>query len=660
MVLHSMNSQKCSKCGHPAETGAIICTRCGSPFEIKGATSGSVSNIRRGQVIAKRYVVQDVVGRGGMGCIYKVYDNTLGEVVALKTLLPEFVKDKMVRDRFFNEARIARQLSHPNIVRVHDIGMADDGIVYISMEMLPGRSLRSLLDKLKPGQRLPVNAILRMFDALCAALDYAHKYTIHRDIKPENVMVLPDGSIKLMDFGISKLMSNPNLTSASMVMGTPHYMSPEQLKNTAKVDVRADIYSVGVMLYEVLTGHTPTGVPRTASDTTRDVPASLDPIIAKCLNPSADKRYATAAALREALREIRVKLETGATPRSIGDTVPPVVAPGKLSPGLGKYRKALAVALILVMAVGAAYGIRTAEKRRIALARPDGGGTASSAQVVPVLPEIDNADNAASMLRSVDRAHTLAVNVMDKMTDEDRDSVLADLFTEGNNFWELAKSEAISDESKSLETGWKALHRFLAVAFWPPGMAFVPEGQGASARPFFMDAHEVTVGEFADFAGSGEGWRWPPEVTAANRDLPMTYVTYYDALAFAAHRGSSYRLPSVAEWVRAMGAGDTEDGVLTWQNAFDEHPKTLHAYGSDLYEWTRTLVSGEDRQPGFYDDLVILGGAFDAENRYTPGSKGHLLYQEAVPGVGFRCVLTLPGTLSEADRVLAQGGFQSQ
>ena len=168
-------------------------------------------DIKTGDTVAGRYEIRGSVGRGGMGCIYRVFDKILGEEVALKTLLPDHVDDKIVLERFFNEARIARNLSHPNIVRVHDIGQSQD-VVYISMELLKGKSLRQMLDQLQPGQRLPIAGILRMFDALCAALDYAHHFTIHRDIKPENVMILTDGSVNLMNFGNSKLITNKNLT----------------------------------------------------------------------------------------------------------------------------------------------------------------------------------------------------------------------------------------------------------------------------------------------------------------------------------------------------------------------------------------------------------------------------------------------------------------
>ena len=157
------------------------------------------------------------------------------ETVALKTLLPHFMRDKVIVERFFNEARIARQLSHPNIVRVHDIGTAGD-VIYISMEYVAGQSLRGKLEAMPAGKRLPVKTALRVIDELCAALEYAHHYTVHRDIKPENIMLTEDGAVKLMDFGISKLMASGTVTATSMIMGTPYYMSPEQLRDSSRVE----------------------------------------------------------------------------------------------------------------------------------------------------------------------------------------------------------------------------------------------------------------------------------------------------------------------------------------------------------------------------------------------------------------------------------------
>ncbi|MCX5759184.1 MAG: serine/threonine-protein kinase [Candidatus Hydrogenedentes bacterium] len=311
---------KCPKCEFVNPDGADTCGRCTSPLprvKMEVATPSTPSALpgqftfRPGQIVASRYSVIDVIGRGGMGCIYRVRDNVLKEDVALKTLLPQFVRDQTVVERFFNEARIARGLSHPNIVRVHDIGITGD-IIYISMELIKGRSLREIFEALAPRQRLPVGNALRIVDGLCAALEYAHRHTVHRDIKPENVMICEDGTVKLMDFGISKLMDTRGLTGPAVVMGTPFYMSPEQLKDSGSVDARADIYSVGVVLYEILTGNMPMGMPRPASQLTREVPPALDPIIAKCVDPEPAKRYQNVRELRAALLPIRKLMDSTA------------------------------------------------------------------------------------------------------------------------------------------------------------------------------------------------------------------------------------------------------------------------------------------------------------------------------------------------------------
>lgn len=625
---------------------------------------------KRGETVANRYVIRDLVGRGGMGRIYKVFDKALGEEVALKTLLPEYVKDRVVVDRFFNEARIARGLSHPNIIRVHDIG-GTDGTVYISMEFLAGKSLRQLLDDLKPGQRLPINGILRMFDGLCAALEYAHEYTIHRDIKPENVMILPDGSVKLMDFGISKLKSNPNLTSASIIMGTPQYMSPEQLRSTSTVDARADLYSMGVMLYEVITGTTPTALGKAASEVRREVPPALDPIIAKCVNASPAKRFQSAGELRQALRTIRIAIETE-TPEKQVDVV---VASGD---GRG-VRVAAGAVLIVAILVGAAFGVVKAEERRRdvrALAATNIAVTAPAAE-----PARDFRWLAAAASRTRERA-TEALNDFPRV---EREGVLKDLLQRGDRLLMDAHAVSGAEPARAFDLASDALSCFLAPLVWPEGMVFVPPGLvglydgsdgsiSMKVEGFFIDRAEVRMGEFADFCDTGQGWRLPKDATFAGRSAPTSSVTYYDALAFVATRHPPKMLPTEAQWARAIREGSNSGTLVSAEGgipvedfdaatsgeedevaeAASRHAtRILYLQGRRFFEWTRSLWTelpghaSTGMEAGFGSALVARGGRFNAAGLYRADGREPMLYESAAPWLGFRGVIELPRSVED-------------
>jgi serine/threonine-protein kinase len=208
-----------------------------------------------GMRFAKRYEVKEVLGAGGMGTVYKALDTELGEVVAIKTLKPDFAaQDERALERFRSEIRLARKISHRNVVRTHDIGEAD-GTYFITMEYVEGRSLKDLVRQRGP---LPPAVVITIGKQLCRALEVAHAAgVIHRDIKPQNIVVGPDGVLKVMDFGIARLATRTEgVTQAGMVVGTPEYMAPEQFLGD-DVDARADLYAAGAVLYECLTGRLP-------------------------------------------------------------------------------------------------------------------------------------------------------------------------------------------------------------------------------------------------------------------------------------------------------------------------------------------------------------------------------------------------------------------
>jgi serine/threonine-protein kinase len=269
-----------------------------------------------GSRFGQRFEVVRHLGRGGMGDVYEVNDTRMGRRAALKTIRPDKELDPKqvieMRQRFYREAKTAGALNHPNIVTVHDVG-EDLGMSYIVMEFIEGDTLANWMKK----QRFSVAQIKHVIFNAGMGLDYAHQNRIfHRDVKPDNIMVTKTGVVKVMDFGIARLAES-DLTKTGSVMGTPAYMSPEQV-NGEKIDARSDIFSLGVILYELLTGKRPfTGEniqtlmfaiiqPNPAlppSTVDAKVSTSWDEILGKALAKNRDERYATAKELAEAVRD---------------------------------------------------------------------------------------------------------------------------------------------------------------------------------------------------------------------------------------------------------------------------------------------------------------------------------------------------------------------
>jgi len=666
--------------------GQSTCKRCGAPLpkvrvaarvpagaqpESGAPVNGQGTLFRPGQVVAGRYSVIDIIGRGGMGCIYRVRDTVLGEEVALKTLLPQFVQNRVIVERFFNEARIARHLSHPNIIRIHDIGRAAN-VVYISMELLKGRSLRTVLDEMAPGEYMPVEQALHIIDNLCAALEYAHQHTVHRDIKPENVMILPDGSVKLMDFGISKLITNARLTSASMVMGTPMYMSPEQLKDSRDVDARADVFSVGVVLYETLTGNLPTGVPKAVSEIRRDVPIELDAIIGTCVEPNRDLRYGTITELRDALLGVRVGIKSTFQTVTAGTRIAPTVGRG-----LSRRRMAgFAVAALIVAA--SALGLWRIEAVQQANGPTSGvqraGRAASLAETGSVESDFDRVASLIETARP--RAQVAAQGVAERQA----------LLRTAEALWEQARAEQERQAPAALHTAVAALQCFCGLVHCPDGMVFVPPGEvimgdatgtgSVRVGGFFIDRTEVTVEQYRLFCANA-AWRQPPGLTSALPEWPVTSVTFYDAQAYAAHQRK--RLPTEAQWARAAYGGQGASDRFPWGENWEvgasnveggedgfQGPAPVGSFAKDCspfgcvdmagnaMEWTRSAFRALPYDPSdgredpsaldFGVEIVLRGGHFGIAA--APLNCRHpSAYEAQFECLGFRCVRELPPSL---------------
>ncbi len=271
-----------------------------------------------------RYEVISELGQGAMGVVYKAQDPLIDREVAIKTINLSLALEEReeYEARFYQEAKAAGRLGHPNIVTIYDVGRTGD-IAYIAMEYLHGRELRDVLNENKT---LPVAQVLDIISQVAQGLAYAHEHEIvHRDVKPSNVMIVRDGHVKITDFGIARMASAAVRTQTGMVLGSPKYMSPEQVLGKV-TDQRSDIFSLGVMLYEMLAGQVPfigenvnaimyqtlNAIPAPPSNANPAVPEMLNYIVAKALAKDLDARYQSAGELVNDLRACREALPSGA------------------------------------------------------------------------------------------------------------------------------------------------------------------------------------------------------------------------------------------------------------------------------------------------------------------------------------------------------------
>ncbi len=255
-----------------------------------------------GHRFAGRWRVERCLGRGGMGEVYRVHDELLGIQKALKVMHPALVRSPEAQKRFLEEAALTQTLRHDGIVQTYEVEADGDQHLY-TMEYVDGGSLRGWMESRRTaGEPLALVDAAAFIDEILAALVYAHaRNVVHRDIKPENVLITRDGHVKLADFGLAKLVDPSRLASMSQIMGTPYYMAPEQLKAKSSVDQRADLYAVGVIFYELLTGEVPLGRFDSVSALRTDSSPGLDALLDKALARRAEDRIVSATEFRSAL-----------------------------------------------------------------------------------------------------------------------------------------------------------------------------------------------------------------------------------------------------------------------------------------------------------------------------------------------------------------------
>lgn len=306
--------KKCPRCGAEYSDTTTLCPADGSGLETTG-------DPLVGELLAGKYRVEARLSVGGMGTVYRGTHILMGKTVAIKVLRPSLAADEKIVARFSREARAASKISHPHALSVTDFGEDEGGVVFLIMEFLNGPTLKELIRKEGP---LPLVRAVEIMRQVGSALDAAHaEGVVHRDLKSDNIMLINAGAAdyaKVLDFGIAKIQEpsgeeEAGLTSPDLIIGTPQYMSPEQCSQSDKIDSRSDVYSLGIILFEMLVGHVPfygesptaimlkhlQAVPPSVLTERKDLPTGVGTVVAKALAKRKEDRYQTAGALVEDL-----------------------------------------------------------------------------------------------------------------------------------------------------------------------------------------------------------------------------------------------------------------------------------------------------------------------------------------------------------------------
>ena len=590
--------------------------------------------IELGAVLAGRLHVGPLLGSGGMGNVYAARDHLRREDVAIKVLREDLTFSAAARERFLAEARLSCNLSHPNIVRVYDVGVSGNNY-YLSMERLQGRTLRQRIEaQPESSQRFALETVTDIASQLIDALRYAHRYIVHRDLKPENVWLCDDGTVKLMDFGIARAYTTSDLTRTGVALGTAYYMAPEQRGHSKDVDWRADQYSLGVILYELLTGSVPIGAFAPLERERRDIPKRYARAVMRTIAPRAENRFPSLAALlvelqapRRSLRSLRPSRTATAL---IATNVLVIAAFGTwiAFERLAKVPQNTVAENVTALAGPAASAPTDS-------ASPVDSPSATPATVTAALPPTPKRTTPAA---EVDKAPVLppAPIASNKPSQSSAppasgqgapsEEVIAPQIKPATPSSSMGSSigpstNASTNESLSLSSRLATVPSDLRPYFTSiiSGMVSVPAGQfrmgdvsgggdsdegpvhAVRVPAFYLSKYEVTSAQFQEFARQSKK---DTEATSADERTPAVSVNWDEAQSFIRWlnevSGLKFRLPTEAEWEYAARARTSTN--YYWGSGFESSRANGRGVaGRDQWDKLAPVGSFSPNAFGLYD-----------------------------------------------------------
>lgn len=577
--MNTQADKKCPTCGSTYDSSLSYCTKDGQVLVRIDPMIG--------QLLDGKYRLESVLGRGGMGVVYKATHIHIDTQYAVKVLHPELVANQAAIERFRIEARSAGRIRHPNAIQVTDFGITPERFVYLVMEMVDGVSLRKLLEDVQVLDLHRANDILRQ---TCAAVDAAHERgVIHRDLKPDNIIVTQSegsDSVKVLDFGIAKLRDTSTLTrplsapltQAGTLIGTPEYMSPEQCRGL-QLDPRSDIYSLGIILYEMLCGTQPF-----VGDTTLEI------VIQQLNNPPRPLRVVDPAIPEEVERVVLRALDKDPA---------------------GRQSNSLELSAEFNAAVNAqATGAPRTTVVGVPFAKTDSRKTVSMSDPPVAVPEETRYPTPQTVVGELVSPDSKKQKAIDKRVFAIAAALILGLLIFGG--YKLFRKLEISDRGS---TPTPTPTRTAVITPPPAGMVLIAGGQftmGPNSddreaarvveiKPFYIDQYEVTNEAYQKFVATGHsqprGWRNGTYPNGEGR-YPVTGVTWQDAQDYATWAGK--RLPKEQEWEYVARGGEKEY-LFPWGNDWiDGNANVLRSSN-----WLLAPVGS------FRQDRSALGDVFD-------------------------------------------------